>query len=324
MKILVTGGAGYIGSHVLLELAKSDYDVIVYDNLSTGHEWAVLYGQLVVGDLEDREKLEKLFDVHCFDIVIHFAASIVVSESVTNPAKYYANNSGNTLSLLALCVQYNVSHFIFSSTAAVYGEPKYLPVKESTPLEPCNPYGASKMMCERMIQDIAASSPLKYVILRYFNAAGADPLGRIGQATPEATHLIKAACDAASGSQDGITVFGSDYATRDGSCVRDYVHVSDLAYAHSLAVKYLTSGGESCVLNCGYGTGYSVFEVIETMKSISGIDFPVYTGDRREGDAQEVIADGSRIRKMLGWQPHFDSLSTIVETAWAWHEKQKK
>lgn len=321
MNILVTGGAGYIGSHVLLELEKSGHDVVVYDNLSTGHAWAVQYGELVVGDLADGEKLNRLFSEHSFDAVIHFAASISVSESVADPLKYYSNNTCNTLALLEMCQRYRLKQFVFSSTAAVYGEPKALPVSESAEPAPCNPYGASKMMSERMIEDVAAASDMKYVILRYFNAAGADPEGRVGQATPGATHLIKVACEAAAGKREAVAIFGTDYPTADGTCIRDYVHVSDLARAHTLALEYLAAGGVSIVLNCGYGRGSSVRQVIETVKSESGVNFPVREGARRIGDSSEIVADGSRIRAVLGWQPRFDDLSTIVATAWQWEKK---
>ncbi len=243
MKVLVTGGAGYIGSHVVSQLGKAGHDVVVFDNLSTGYRWAVTCGELVVGDLADEAAIEALFQAHRFEAVLHFAANIVVPESVTNPLKYYSNNTRNTLNLLRAVERHQIPHMVFSSTAAVYGMPEQTVLTEDLPLAPINPYGASKMMSERMIMDLAAASNLNYVILRYFNVAGANPDGLLGQATPEATHLIKVACECVTGAREGMSVFGTDYDTRDGTCIRDYIHVEDLAKAHVMALDHMARGG---------------------------------------------------------------------------------
>lgn len=321
MNLLVTGGAGYIGSHVVSQLVEAGHEVAVYDNLSTGHRWAVLGGELIEGDLSDGNALERLFEEHSFDAVLHFAAHVVVPESVADPLKYYGNNTRNTLGLLEMCDRHGVKKFIFSSTAAVYGMPDVIPVKEDAPLLPINPYGASKMMSERMLTDLAAASSLKYVILRYFNVAGADPEGRIGQATPDATHLIKVACEAATGKRSGVTVFGIDYETPDGTCIRDYIHVGDLSRAHVDALDYLNSGGKSAVLNCGYGHGYSVLEVIEAVKGVSAVDFPVEIGERRAGDPPVLVADNHKVLETLRWKPEHDDLEFIVRTALKWEKR---
>ena len=318
MKLLVTGGAGYIGSHVVRHLLEAGHDVVVYDNLSTGYREAVGSAQLVEADLADRAKLRAVFSANDFDGVLHFAAHIVVPESVADPVKYYRNNTGNTLNLLTVCAEAGTRFFVFSSTAAVYGIPATASVAENAPLDPINPYGASKMMSERMLMDLGAASDLRYVSLRYFNVAGADPRGRMGQATPDATHLIKVACQAALRHRDGITVFGTDYDTPDGTCIRDYIHVEDLAAAHVRALEYLQSGGSSQVLNCGYGRGYSVLEVIDAVRRASGADFPVHYGPRREGDPPALTANATRIREVLGWQPTYDDLDLIVQHALAW------
>lgn len=318
MKVLVTGGAGYIGSHVVRQLGEAGYDVVVFDNLSTGHAWAVTHGELVVGDLANPDAIRKVLAEHPVDAVLHFAAHIVVPESVENPLKYYRNNTRNTLNLLAAMDEQGVSKLVFSSTAAVYGMPDETRLNEQTPLAPINPYGASKMMSERMIMDLAAASPLNYVILRYFNVAGADPQSRIGQATPQATHLIKVACECATGVRDGMQVFGTDYETRDGTCVRDYIHVEDLAAAHIRALEHMARGGESEVLNCGYGRGFTVREVIETVKRLSAVDFPVTETNRRAGDPEALMADNARIRQTLDWTPRYDDLDTIVKHALDW------
>jgi UDP-glucose 4-epimerase len=321
MKVLVTGGAGYIGSHVVRQLGEAGHEVVVYDNLSTGHRWALLAGTLVEGDLADGERLDALFSEHRFDAVLHFAAFIVVPESVAEPLKYYGNNTRNTLGLLKRVQRFGVPHFVFSSTAAVYGMPEQTVIDETTPLAPINPYGASKMMSERMLMDLGAAGGPSYVALRYFNVAGADPETRIGQATPDATHLIKVACQAALGQRERLQIFGTDYETPDGTCIRDYIHVDDLARAHLDALDYLAAGGESQVLNCGYGRGYSVREVAEAVRRVSGVEFRVDEAPRRAGDPPALVADNARIKDVLGWQPKFDDLETIVADAWRWETK---
>ncbi len=317
-KVLVTGGAGYIGSHVARQLVEAGYEVVVFDNLSTGHAWAVLSAELIVGDLADPGALDRVFSEHDFQAVLHFAAHIVVPESVADPLKYYSNNTRNTLNLLTAMDRHGVDRIVFSSTAAVYGMPEQEMLTEDMPLAPINPYGASKMMSERMIMDLAAASSLRYTILRYFNVAGADPEARLGQATPEATHLIKVACECATGARDGMSVFGTDYGTRDGTCIRDYIHVEDLASAHVRALEYMNEGGGSEVLNCGYGRGFTVREVIDVVKRISGVNFPVEENGRRAGDPEALMADNQRIRRVLDWQPAYDDLETIVSTALKW------
>ena len=321
MKVLVTGGAGYIGSHVVRQLGEAGHDVVVYDNLSTGHRWAVTHGELVEGDLADESALDRLFGGNDFEAVLHFAANIVVPESVANPLKYYSNNTRNTLNLLKAIEKHRVPYMVFSSTAAVYGMPDAEVLTEEMPLAPINPYGASKMMSERMIMDLAQASVLNFVILRYFNVAGADLQGRIGQATPEATHLIKVASECVAGVRDGMKIFGTDYGTRDGTCIRDYIHVEDLAKAHVMALDYMAGGGRSEVLNCGYGRGFTVREVIETVKRESGVDFPVEEVGPRAGDPVALMADNQRIRRVLGWRPDHDDLAVIVRSALNW-EKQ--
>jgi UDP-glucose 4-epimerase len=286
----------------------------------------VTAGELVVGDLADEQALEAVFSEHRFEAVLHFAANIVVPESVANPLKYYSNNTRNTLNLLKAVERHQVPYMVFSSTAAVYGMPEQTVLTEDLPLAPINPYGASKMMSERMIMDLAAASSLNYVILRYFNVAGANSDGLLGQATPEATHLIKVACECVTGQRDGMSVFGTDYETRDGTCIRDYIHVEDLAKAHVMALDYMAKGGESQVLNCGYGRGFTVREVIDVVKAESGVDFPVQETERRAGDPAALMADNTRIKSVLGWQPDYDDLNTIVRTALAWEKiwQQKK
>ncbi|MFD2228929.1 UDP-glucose 4-epimerase GalE [Alkalimarinus sediminis] len=318
MKVLVTGGAGYIGSHVVRQLGEAGHDIVVYDNLSTGYEWAVTFGELVVGDLADTDALDQLFSKHRFEAVLHFAAHIVVPESVENPLKYYRNNTRNTLNLLGAIEKHKVPYMVFSSTAAVYGMPEEKVLTEDMPLAPINPYGASKMMSEQMIRDLSSASNLKHVILRYFNVAGANLEGRLGQATPEATHLIKVACECARGVREGMKVFGTDYDTRDGTCIRDYIHVEDLAKAHVMALSYMAEGGESDVLNCGYGSGFTVNEVIRVVKESSGVDFNVEEVGRRAGDPDALMADNSKIKQVLGWEPDHNDLEVIVKSALNW------
>lgn len=320
-KILVTGGAGYIGSHTIKQLGEANYDLVVYDNLSTGNTAAISYGELVVGDLADRQRLAELFAEYKFNAVLHFAASISVPDSVVKPLEYYSNNTANTLNLLHCCQQFDVNKLIFSSTAAVYGQPEVNPITEETSPQPLNPYGSSKLMSERLIRDYAVASNLKYVILRYFNVAGAEVGGSLGQTGKKASHLLKVACDAALGQRSHVGIFGTDFDTPDGTGIRDYIHVDDLARAHVDALIYLNGDHPSQILNCGYGQGYSVREVIEKVKEISGVDFTVIEAERRAGDPACVIAANDRITKVLGWKPRFNDLDTIVRTALAWEKK---
>jgi UDP-glucose 4-epimerase len=319
--ILVTGGAGYIGSHVVLKLAERGEDVVVLDNLSTGFRSAVLHGDLMIGDTADRHLVSKLLEARRVDAVMHFAAHIVVPESVEQPLKYYRNNTCATGSLLECCVESGVRHFVFSSTAAVYGIPATGRAGEDAPTEPINPYGTSKLMSEWMLRDAARVSSLDYVALRYFNVAGADSAGRIGQSTPNATHLVKVACEHVVGKRDHVPVFGNDYDTLDGTCVRDYVHVEDLAAAHLDALDYLRQGGGSATLNCGYGRGFSVHEVLEAVRRVSGETLNVVPAPRRPGDPPQLIAVAERIRDLLGWTPQHDDLEEIVSSALAWERR---
>ena len=322
MKILVTGGAGYIGSHMVRTLGEKGHnDIVVYDNLSTGHRDSLLCGRLVVGDLADAHTLAELFRAEKFDAVMHFAAHIVVDESVREPVRYYRNNFVNALNLIEACTRHKVDRFIFSSTAAVYGIPEKVPVTEDALLLPINPYGASKMMVEQALRDVSLSSGLRYVALRYFNVAGADPISRIGQRYKEATHLITVSLRTALGMREQLNVFGTDYDTPDGTCIRDYIHVDDLVDAHVLALEYLSAGNGSRVYNCGYGHGYSVREVVDKVKQVTGVNFKVNETARRAGDPPSLIADSSRIRKELGWNPAHDDLEYIIRTAWQWEKK---
>jgi UDP-glucose 4-epimerase len=319
MSVLVTGGAGYIGSHTALALRDRGEDVVVIDNLSTGHRWAVPdHVPLAVGSVDDAALVAQAIARHGIDAIIHFAGSIVVPESVRDPLGYYLNNTVRSHALIKIAVEAGVPHFIFSSTAAVYGMPDENPVFEDAPLRPISPYGTSKMMTELMLADAAAAHDLTYAALRYFNVAGADPRGRAGQSTANATHLIKTAVQTALGRRPGMTVFGTDYDTEDGTCVRDYIHVSDLAAAHLDALDYLRGGGESRVLNCGYGRGFSVREVIDAVERAAGVRLNVSDGERRAGDAPALVAGASAIREVLGWSPKLDDLDTIVAHALAW------
>lgn len=320
MSILVTGGAGYIGSHVVRQLRQAGHEVVVFDNLSTGRAEMVLGGGLIEGDLGDGESLNAAFSRHGFDAVMHFAASTSVGESVEKPLPYYQNNTVNTINLLAACARFGVARFIFSSTGAVYGEGARSPIAETAPLDPINPYGASKMMGERIIADCAASFAMSYVIIRYFNVAGADPGGRIGPCPRTPTLLIPLALRAALGLSDGMTIFGEDYPTPDGTGIRDYIHVEDIALAHLDALRFLASGKRSITVNCGYGHGHSVRQVIDTVRSVTGADFPVAVGPRRPGDPSIVVADSSAIREAFGWSPQFDDLETIVKHAYQWEQ----
>ena len=323
-KVLVTGGAGYIGSHVVKLLGEKGYDILTYDNLSTGHKWAVLYGNLIKADLADRQTLRQVFAGFKPDAVMHFAASIVVPESVKNPLKYYRNNVINTINLLEVMEEFGVKNFIFSSSAAVYGIPEKIPISEEAPLNPINPYGETKATVERILRDLANSgSGFRYISLRYFNVAGADPEGKIGFAYPEPTHLIIRALKTAKGEFEKLEIYGTDYPTPDGTCIRDYIHVMDLAEAHLLALEYLLDAGESDILNCGYGRGFSVREVVETVKKITGVDFKVVEAPRRPGDPAALVADNSKIKKKFNWKPKYDNLEFIIQTAWNWEKKLK-
>ncbi len=322
MTVLVTGGAGYIGSHMVLELLDAGEKLVVLDNLSTGRRSAVPPGvELIVGDFGDRALVTDLLASRNVDAIIHFAAKIVVPESVADPLGYYLNNTAAARSLLACAVAQGVKHFIFSSTAAVYGEPEQNPVSEGESLKPVSPYGRSKLMVEWMLEDTAKAHDLRYVVLRYFNVAGADPRGRTGQSFPNATHLIKVAVQTALGMRKGMEVFGTDYPTPDGSCLRDYIQVSDLARAHMAALQHLRRGGENLTANCGYERGYSVLEVVETVKRVSGVDFDVKISGRRPGDPAAIVAANERARNLLGWTPIHDNLDDIVRQALGWEKK---
>ena len=322
MTVLVTGGAGYIGSHMVHALADAGERVVVLDNLV---DWFRLgsteTASLVVGETGDQPRVAALIAEHEVDAIIHFAASIVVPDSVRDPLGYYRNNTVNSRALIETAVAGGVRNFIFSSTAAVYGNPARVPVREDDPTVPTSPYGSSKLMTETMLRDAGAAHGLRHMILRYFNVAGADPLGRTGQSTKGATHLIKVAVETALGRRPKMEVFGTDYPTPDGTCIRDYIHVSDLVRAHADALAYLRAGGASATLNCGYGRGFSVLEVIETVKRVSGVDFKVDLAGRRAGDPAHIVAACDRARSTLGWQPQFDDLQTIVAHALAWERK---
>jgi UDP-glucose 4-epimerase len=322
MTVLVTGGAGYIGSHMVLALAEAGESVVVIDNLSTGFSTSLPEGvPLFIGDAADENLVEGVIAAHGVESVVHFAGSVVVPDSMRDPLGYYRNNTMTTRSLLNAAVKCGVNRFIFSSTAAVYGNPERMPVTEDSPTRPLSPYGSSKLMSEIMLHDVAAAHGMNYVVLRYFNVAGADPLARIGLATAGATHLLKIAVEAATGQRAKIDVYGTDYPTPDGSCVRDFIHVSDLAQAHRAALSYLRDGGQSTTLNCGYGRGYSVLETIEAVRRVSGRNFAVQTAPRRPGDIMTMIADTGRIAATLDWTPQYADLETIAAHALAWEEK---
>jgi UDP-glucose 4-epimerase len=319
MTVLVTGGAGYIGSHLVLALVDAGRKVVVLDNLSTGFRWVVPPGvTLIEGDCGDEALVEEIIRAHGIEAIAHFAGSIVVPDSVTDPLAYYLNNTVKSRALISAAVKNNIRNFIFSSTAAVYGDASENPISETATLQPLSPYGSSKLMTEIMLRDTAAAHPFNYVALRYFNVAGADPRGRSGQSSRRATHLIKVATQAALRERSHVDIFGTDYPTPDGTCLRDYIHVSDLAEAHLRALDYLAAGGTSTVLNCGYGRGHSVLEVIDAVKRVSGTDFPAVRMDRRAGDPAMLVAGADRIRETLGWRPALDNLDTIIAHALAW------
>ncbi len=322
MSVLVTGGAGYIGSHMVLALLDAGEDVVVIDNLSTGYRWAVAPGaKLIVADIADTATVEDAIQERAVDAIIHFAGSIVVPDSVADPLGYYLNNTVKSRALIATAVACGVKNLIFSSTAAVYGNPAQNPVTETAALAPVSPYGSSKLMTEMMLADTAIAHDFRYVALRYFNVAGADPRGRSGQSTPRATHLIKVACETALGKRRELQIFGTDYPTNDGTCVRDYIHVTDLASAHSAALAYLREGGKSDIFNCGYSKGYSVKEVVDAVKRVSGVDIRAMPAPRRDGDPAAIVAASDKIRQVLGWKPEHDDLDRIVAQALAWERK---
>ena len=318
--VLVTGGAGYIGSHVARQLSEAGEHVTVLDDLSNGREDAVINSTLVVGNTCDQNLVERVIKDEKIDSILHFAAFTVVPESVSDPLKYYGNNTSNTRSLFEVAVDQKVNHVIFSSTAAVYGDLEDGRAVETNPTNPINPYGWSKLMSEQMLRDLDHANLLKHVILRYFNVAGCDPQGRMGQSSKEATHLIKVACQAALGIRESIAVFGTDFDTPDGTGIRDYIHVEDLASAHVKALEYLRSGGDSTVLNCGYGHGYSVREVLEMVKKVHGADFNIVEKGRRAGDPGMITSVADKVRQTLGWEPQYDDLEKIVSSALQWEQ----
>ena len=321
MKVLVVGGAGYIGSHMVKMLSKAGHDVTTLDNLSNGYKNAVKYGVFVQGDIADAGLLDKLFSENEFDGVMHFASYIQVGESVEKPSMYYRNNVTNTQVLLDAMVEHGVKRFIFSSTAATFGEPDYTPIDEAHPQKPINPYGHSKLMVEQILSDFDIAYGLKSVSLRYFNAAGADPEGELGERHMPETHLIPLVLQAASGRRDNITIFGSDYNTPDGTCVRDYIHINDLCSAHLLGLEHLVAGGETRAFNMGNGLGYSIKELIDVAKEVTGKDFTVLMGERRDGDPARLVADSALLQKELGWKPVFTGLDVILRHAWEWEKK---
>lgn len=319
--ILVTGGAGYVGSHACKALAEAGYVPVTFDNLVFGHRWAVRWGPLVQGDILDRQALDKVFEEFKLQAVMHFAAFAYVGESVANPGKYYRNNVAGTLTLLEAMRDHRVDQLVFSSTCAVYGNPQSIPITEDQPCRPVNPYGASKWMVERMLEDFAAAHALRSIRLRYFNAAGADPSGEIGESHDPETHLIPLALDAAAGIRPDITIFGDQYPTRDGTCVRDYIHVCDLARAHLLALRALEGGHAGAVYNLGNGQGFTVTEVIGAAQAVTGQRIAVRNGAARAGDLPTLVGDSGRIQQELGWRPAHPDLHAIVESAWRWHQR---
>ncbi len=324
MNILVTGGAGYIGSHVVRELMDTDHDIVTVDNLQKGHEQAVLGGEFYRCDLADREKLEEIFARHEIDSVIHLAADSLVGESMQDPHKYYQNNVSAGLTLLEVMQKEDVNSFVFSSTAAVYGEPQSVPIEENDSGDPTNPYGRSKLFFEEILADYERAYDFNYISLRYFNASGAHPSGEIGEDHDPETHLIPLVLETALGQREKLEIYGTDYDTRDGTCIRDYIHVSDLARAHILAVEYLAENKESAIYNLGSGDGFSVREVIETARRVTGREIPVKPARPRPGDPPVLIASSEKIREELGWQRNFPDLETIIETAWNWHRNNPR
>ena len=320
--VLVTGGAGYIGSHTVLALRAAGWSVVVIDNLSTGSRKLVPDDVILIeGDVADKPLVQKALRKHSCRAVLHFAGSIVVPESVVDPLKYYRNNTLTSHHLIEACVDENVNNLIFSSTAAVYGNPPIVPVKEETAVAPINPYGTSKLMTEWVLRDTAAATDLRYAALRYFNVAGADPDGRSGQTGPQSSHLIRVACEAATGKRKGVEILGSDYNTRDGTCIRDYIHVTDLAEAHVLTLEHLLENRKNLTMNCGYGRGYSVKEVLDTVNNITDGGLNITMGMRREGDPAELLSDPSLLRATVGWKPRLNDLTTIIQTALKWERE---
>ncbi len=322
--VVVTGGAGYIGSHACKALARAGYLPVAYDNLCYGHEWAVKWGPLERGDILDRPRLEEVLIKYQPDAVMHFAAFAYVSESVTDPGKYYRNNVAGSLNILEAVRDLRIPRFVFSSTCATYGLPEKLPIREDTPQAPINPYGASKLMVERMLMDCGNAHGLVWTALRYFNAAGADPDCQIGEDHEPETHLIPLVLDAASGRRAHVTIFGTDYDTPDGTCIRDYIHVTDLADAHVLALQAIESGIAPDAYNLGNGRGFSVREVINAVEKVTALNVPVIVGERRAGDPAALVSDASKAHKTLGWQPKICNLDEIVRTAWAWHQRSPR
>lgn len=323
MAILICGGAGYIGSHINKELNKEGYDTVVFDNLVYGHKEAVKWGSFVEGDLKNIGDIEEAFKRFKIDAVMHFAAYAYVGESVIDPEKYYYNNVVNTLNLLKVMRKYGCDKIIFSSTCATYGEPERVPITEDMPQNPINPYGMTKLMVERIFKDYGRAYGLNFVVLRYFNAAGADPDGEIGESHDPETHIIPLVLDVASGKRPDIKVFGTDYDTLDGSCIRDYIHVTDLASAHLLALHYLENDGEMEFFNLGNALGTSVLEVVDSVKRVTGRDFTVTMADRRPGDPAKLVGSSDKAQKVLGWKPVYGDIDTIVAHAWKWHENKK-